>query len=330
MNDRNGNIGDVSMQVAPVAVLVGALLLALGTLVRAPFSVAFFASLAFGSTSIVTLAGSSVLLYVPLAGLLVAGAAIKRTFWRDLGRVFKLHWTSTAVLALLVYGVASAFVLPRLFAGATTVFVPARGAIVETALRPVSGNINQAAYFTMGIAAFFAIAGQLNRDGRFDALRIGFFTFACSHTLLGLIDLAGKASGAGDLLAPLRTAGFSMLVEVQVEGFWRIVGAYSEASTFAGGSILALAFTFSYWRETNWRPALIVAVRRPDPPAALHLVHGVRQPRDPRGYAFSLLALAPDCGPVELTRSRDDRRRHGNALTRARRRRVQPGPAQAR
>ena len=259
MNDRNGNIGDVSMQVAPVAVLVGALLLALGTLVRAPFSVAFFASLAFGSTSIVTLAGSSVLLYVPLAGLLVAGAAIKRTFWRDLGRVFKLHWTSTAVLALLVYGVASAFVLPRLFAGATTVFVPARGAIVETALRPVSGNINQAAYFTMGIAAFFAIAGQLNRDGRFDALRIGFFTFACSHTLLGLIDLAGKASGAGDLLAPLRTAGFSMLVEVQVEGFWRIVGAYSEASTFAGGSILALAFTFSYWRETNWRPALIVA-----------------------------------------------------------------------
>ena len=253
------DIGNVSMQIAPVAVLVGAVLLALGALFRAPFSVAFFAALAFGSTSIVTLAGSSILLYVPLAGLLVAAAAFRRTFWRDLGRVFRLNWTPIVVFALLVYGVASAFVLPRLFAGATTVFVPARGAIVETALRPVSGNINQAAYFTMGIAAFFAIAGQLARDGRFDVLRIGFFAYACAHTLLGLIDLAGKASGAGDLLAPLRTAGFTMLIEIQVEGFWRIVGAYSEASTFAGGSVLALAFTFSYWRETNWRPALVVA-----------------------------------------------------------------------
>ena len=50
-----------------------------------------------------------------------------------------------------------------------------------------------------------------------------------------------------------------MLTEVQVEGFWRIAGGYSEASTFGGATIIALAFTFSYWRATNWRPALAVS-----------------------------------------------------------------------
>ena len=84
---------------------------------------AFFASLAFGSTAIVS-GRINLLLYVPLAGLLMAGAVLRRTFWRDLERVFRLHWTPIVVVTLLVYGVASAFILPRLFAGATTVFVP--------------------------------------------------------------------------------------------------------------------------------------------------------------------------------------------------------------
>jgi hypothetical protein len=247
------------MSVAPIAVLVGALLLALGQIVRAPTTVAFFASLAFGSTAIVS-GGINLLLYVPLAGLLMAAAVLRRTFWRDLERVFRLHWTPIVVVTLLVYGVASAFILPRLFAGATTVFVPGLNAVVETALRPVSGNINQSAYFAFGILAFFAVASQLARTGRFELLRIGFFAFAATNAALGLIDLAGKVSGAGDLLAPIRTAGYSMLTEVQVEGFWRIAGGYSEASTFGGATIIALAFTFSYWRATSRRPALVVSV----------------------------------------------------------------------
>ena len=247
------------MNVAPIAILVGALLLALGQIVRAPTAFAFFASLAFGSTAIVS-GGINVLLYVPLAGLLMAGAVLRRTFWRDLERVFRLHWTPIVVVTLLVYGVASAFILPRLFAGATTVFVPSRGAIVETALRPVSGNINQSAYFAFGILAFFAMASQLARDGRFELLRIGFFAFAVANATLGMIDFAGKLSGAGDLLAPIRTAGYSMLIDVQVEGFWRIVGGYPEASSFGGATIVGLAFTFSYWRATNSRLALVLSI----------------------------------------------------------------------
>lgn len=251
------------MEVAPIAILVAAVLLGLGHVFGAPLAVAFFASLAFGSTAIVSLTmlgGAPLMLYVPLAGLMIAAAVFQRTFWRDLGRVFQLHWTPTVVLLLMLYAVASAFVMPRLFAGATTVFVPMGGRIAETALRPVSGNINQSAYFTVGVLAYFAIASQLARDGRFHLLRIGFFAFATAHATLGIIDLAGKAAGLGDSLAPLRTASYSMLTNVQVQGFWRITGGYPEASTFGGASIIVLAFCFSYWRATDDRLALGLSV----------------------------------------------------------------------
>ncbi len=251
------------MDVAPIAIAVGAALLLVGHRLGAPLAFAFFASLAFGSTAIATLTalgGAPLMLYVPLAGLLIAASVLQRTFWRDLGRVFQLHWTPTVVLLLLIYVVAGAFIMPRFFAGATTVFVPMGGKITETALRPVSGNINQSAYFTIGVFAYFAIANQLARDGRFELLRIGFFAFAATHAALGLVDLAGKLSGAGDVLEPIRTASYSMLTNVQVEGFFRIAGGYPEASTFGGASIIVLAFCFSYWRATNSRAALGLSI----------------------------------------------------------------------
>lgn len=251
------------MQIAPIAIVVCVMLLGVGALVRAPVVVAFFSSLAFGSTAIATLTalgGASMMLYVPLSGLLIVSCAARRTVWHDLGRVFRLHWAPMAVLVLLVYVLAGAFVMPRFFAGATTVFVPSRGAIVETALTPVSGNVNQSVYFSLGVITYFAMASRLAREGSLTVLRTGFFAYAAFHTALGVIDLMGKASGAGDLLAPIRTAGYSMLTEVQVEGFWRIVGGYPEASTFAGGSLIVLAFTFSYWRSTGSRMALGLAL----------------------------------------------------------------------
>jgi hypothetical protein len=165
------------MSVSPIGFVIGALLLAIGAAMRAPFAVAFFASLAFGSTALVS-GGINLLLYVPLAGLLIAATALRRTFWRDFARVFRMHWSAIIVVTLLAYGVASALVLPRLFEGVTTVFVPGRDAIIETTLRPVSGNINQSCYFASGIFAFFAVATQLTRDGRFAMLRTGFFAFA--------------------------------------------------------------------------------------------------------------------------------------------------------
>lgn len=247
------------MEVAPVAVLVGAGLFLLGYCLRAPFMVALCGSVAFGSTAIATLpavGGAVVLLYVPLAGLFIASVMMQRSFWSDLARVFTVHWTPALMVLLLAYAVLSALIFPRLFAGQTTVFVPLRGVIVEKVLTPVSGNLNQVGYFCVGILSFFAMSVLLLRQQKFRSIKAGFMTFATLNAILGLIDLFGKAAGAGDLLFPLRTASYAMLVNVQVDGFWRVVGGYPEASAFAAASLVSLAFTFSYWRATGSRLVL--------------------------------------------------------------------------
>ena len=48
--------------------------------------------------------------------------------------------------------------------------------------------------------------------------------------------------------------------DVGVAGFWRIAGAYSEASGFGAATVVLFAFTFSYWRRTNDRLALGLSV----------------------------------------------------------------------
>lgn len=99
--------------------------------------------------------------------------------------------------------------------------------------------------------SYFAVSVLLLRYHDLRFIKAGFLTFATLIASLGLVDLFGKASGAGDVLASLRTANYALLVDVQVEGFWRIVGGHPEASGFAVANLVALAFTFSYWRTTR-------------------------------------------------------------------------------
>ena len=51
-----------------------------------------------------------------------------------------------------------------------------------------------------------------------------------------------------------------MATIVDVGGFWRIAGTYSEASAFGAATILLLAFTFTYWRQTRSKFALSLTV----------------------------------------------------------------------
>ena len=70
----------------------------------------------------------------------------------------------------------------------------------------------------------------------------------------------GKASGAGDILEPVRSASYAMLTNVDVAGFWRIAGGYSEASAFGAMTVSLLAFSFTYWKRTEDRYALALSL----------------------------------------------------------------------
>ncbi len=161
---------------------------------------------------------------------------------------------------LAVYALGGTIIIPRLLAGETTVFVPVDGIVRELSLAPSGGNINQTAYFVMGIAVFAFMTVYLSETRKQDVIRSCLFSFAIANTLLGVVDLAGKLVGGGDVLAFIRTASYAMLSEEEIGGFSRITGGCSEASGYAATSLASLGFTFAYWRNSGSPLALGLTV----------------------------------------------------------------------
>ena len=252
------------MEPSIAGILICCGLFAAASFTEAPVVVALMASLAFGSTAIMTLpalGGSSPLIFVVFLIALFVTVALRRNVVSELGTVFAQQPLAWLVLFLTLYTVIGALVLPRMFEGQTQVFIPLRsaseaGRIAEVPLAPVTGNVTQALYFVVSALSFFAFSVLLLQRSTLRAIRNGFFACAGLHAGLGFIDLFGKVAGLGDVLAPVRSASYAMLTNANVIGFWRIAGGYSEASGFGAMTVSLLAFTFVYWRKTNNRLAL--------------------------------------------------------------------------
>lgn len=223
------------------------------------------ASLTFGATSVVSLTalgGSSPLVFSVLQILLICTVILKRSFVRDLWSIFSQQPLAWIILIFVIYVISGAVILPRLFLGQTTAFVPIKSEfrIAEIPLSPVSGNVTQTLYFVLNALTFFAVYIILSKSASLKVLRNGFFLWAALLIGTGLVDLFGKLVGAGDLLAPLRSASYSMLTNIEEAGFFRIAGAYSEASAFGSATVITLAFTFTYWRATRELVALNLSI----------------------------------------------------------------------
>jgi hypothetical protein len=249
------------MQLSVIGLVICAGLLIVSFNQRTTLSVAFIASFAFGATSIVkldALGGSSPLIYTVFAALLVSSALVRRSFLHDFGVVISRSKIPWILIALGLYAIGSAMILPRLFAGHTTAFVPVRdsGEVLELPLAPVSGNLTQTAYFTLGVLIFMALSMRLLQRDYLQLVLRGFFALCIAHAGLGFIDLAGKLSGAGDVLTFMRSASYALATNVEEGGFYRIAGGFSEASAYGGYTLACLAFTLTFWRRTGSRLAL--------------------------------------------------------------------------
>jgi hypothetical protein len=245
------------MQISLAGLIVCAGILLAGYYARAPLIFGLLASLAFGSTALMTLSslgGSSPLIYTFFAAILVAAVAARRRIWRDLGEVFGKIRPVWVLCGLMLYALVGSWLFPRLFAGQTSAFVQSkahRGVIVESSLAPVSGNMTQTGYFILGGLAAIALCVLLGHKDRIDQVRRGFLMWCCLHAGMGALDLLGKLAGIGDILRPIRSASYAMLTESSHAGFWRIAGAYSEASAFGSVSLACLSFCYVYWRKTR-------------------------------------------------------------------------------
>lgn len=172
------------------------------------------------------------------------------------------------VLSITIYSVLTAILLPRLFAGTIDVFSLTRTAgsvgVIREALAPRPGNLTQAGYMIVGLAAYVSVAAYAARDGAFGTMRILLATTTLLLVFVAL-DLFAYLRNMPELLAPIRNANYRMLDSGSIGGLKRIVGSFPEASAYSQVAIGFLGFCLMLWLEGLARPwsallALLLAV----------------------------------------------------------------------
>lgn len=149
------------------------------------------------------------------------------------------------LLVYCLYGAATAFVLPRIFANRLYV-IPMQRATAFVPLSPSSQNITQAVYLlTTGLAAVAASA-VATRAGAGRLLVRALVVIAWIQVATGIADVATSAVHAPEILAFARNGAYAQLSQ-DTGGFHRIAGLAPEASVYAALSTVFLVVLTELW-----------------------------------------------------------------------------------
>lgn len=169
------------------------------------------------------------------------------------------------LLILTVFGVLTAFFLPRLFAGMTETISVTRvfgnkSFISASALGPTSTNITQAVYAIGGCLAFaFSFAYTRFCAKPTDILKT-FLIVGLVNAAMAALDVTTYYTGTSFILDSVRTANYDFLTANEMGGMKRIAGTFAEASAFASYTLPLFAFAASLWLDkTRYRMAGLVA-----------------------------------------------------------------------
>ncbi|WFL75958.1 glycoside hydrolase [Altererythrobacter arenosus] len=167
------------------------------------------------------------------------------------------------IVLFAIYGIASAYLAPRMFAGAIDVFpmhADRRLGLYGTVpLRPTAQNLT-AGFYMVG-ALLLAISSyifcRIPRGGKTLA---NVLMIACwIHIVTGLSDLALRGTPFEEVLSVFRNGGY-VLLDHSASGFVRIRGVLPEASTYAGiGFALFVANMELWYRSIQTRATGLAA-----------------------------------------------------------------------
>jgi hypothetical protein len=164
------------------------------------------------------------------------------------------------LMSLVIYGVITGFLMPRLLAGSMPI-VPL-GVSLEYAttgstvpLGPVSSNLTQAIYLVGDVTCFVMIVAIASTEAGFAAITKAVIAYVAFNVMFALLDVFTYNTGTQWLLEPIRNATYTLHVDEEVSGMKRIAGSFTEASAFAGQTLVALGFVGSLW-VCGRRPAL--------------------------------------------------------------------------
>lgn len=153
---------------------------------------------------------------------------------------------------LTLWGLLSAVILPRAFAGSTQIMTVDRSSsanlqVVLQPLRPVSGNITQSAYLMGGLLTFLAARALLFNRRHLGWFRDAVLLLSALNVLAALWNIAEFWLGFPKVLQYLRTASYAMFDSYEEAGLVRIQGTFPETSAFSAFTLPLFAFTANCW-----------------------------------------------------------------------------------
>lgn len=239
------------MSLEPIGVLtilIGLVCLYLGT-----------GALTRGTVTASVLGASSALFIGPanippghvMLGVLALGAMTRRR--ESVAAIRSLHPNEPGFwfACLAIYGIASAFLMPRVLAGITEIFPLGTTVFDDTGstvpLAPGSSNLAQSVYMASNLLCFVMIVGVASSRGGFAATLSGLIGYCVANTVFAFADLATYATGTQDLLGFMRNARYTLHTNSEVGGMKRIVGSFTEASVFARSTLGVFGFMGTLW-----------------------------------------------------------------------------------
>jgi hypothetical protein len=155
------------------------------------------------------------------------------------------------LLCTMIYGVVGAFLFPRILAGITFVNAIGRSdsglVFYPIPLGPTSGNFTQSVYFCGDVICFLLCYSYGRTVVGFRCIFSALIYYGIGNIIFAVLDLATFWTGTAYLLDFIRNSGYTLHTETVVLGLKRIVGSFTETSSFANATIGVLGFTGRLW-----------------------------------------------------------------------------------
>lgn len=235
-------IGFIQIAVGSIIVLTGGL--------RSVFVFLVLSSLFDGSASVLlpALGGSSIppvqfgLLFVFLR-ILMPGSG----FAGAIPDAINANWW---LVLFTVYGLASAYLAPRLFAGSINVYPmqpdAGRGLFYTVPLKPTSQNITAGVYLLGTLLLAVASYISCRFRGGASALVSTAIWAGWIHIATGILDVLTRDTPAEVILSIFRNGNYAQ-VDHEVAGFLRIRGLLPESSSYAGLGFSLFVLNAELW-----------------------------------------------------------------------------------
>jgi hypothetical protein len=233
--------------VGVVALLVGII-----SLFRAPSFIVYFfvCSTLLGSAAafvLDSLGGTNISPAHLLLGFLTLRLLSDKRMLAAAARAISFGRPGFWLLLTVVLSIIGAFCLPRLLAGETFIFAVRAQVPFAVPLGPSMSNLTQSIYFTADFVCFVVLSAYAGTTGGTRTLAYAGLLCAASNLIFGVLDLATYFTNTTELFAPIRNANYAMLDEAEVAGLKRIVGSFTEASSFASATLFYFAYTGKLW-----------------------------------------------------------------------------------